>query len=86
MLVGLRNNFRAVVEVAWALDTCTTDGARVMGLKDYGLTEGSRADLVLVDVEALPEAITLRPPRRLVISGGQIVARNGETVSAWQTA
>lgn len=86
MLVGLRNNFRADVEVAWALDTCTTDGARVMGLEGYGLTEGSRADLVLVDVEAVSEAITLRPPRRLVISGGQIVARDGVTEATWQTA
>jgi cytosine/adenosine deaminase-related metal-dependent hydrolase len=57
-----------------------------MGLEAYGLTEGSRADLVLVDVEALSEAITLRPPRRLVLSGGQIVARDGETVAAWETA
>lgn len=86
MLVGLRNNFRADVEVGWALDTCTTEGAKVMGLEGYGLAEGCRADLVLVDVEAVSEAITLRPPRRLVLSGGQIVARNGETEATWQSA
>ncbi|MCX7565963.1 amidohydrolase family protein [Sulfitobacter sp. F26169L] len=86
MLVGLRNNFRADVEVTWALDTCTVDAARIMGLKDYGLEVGNRADLVLVDVGALSEAVTLRPARRLVISAGQIVARNGQTVSKWQAA
>ena len=86
MLVGLRNNFRADTEIAWALDTCTTDGARVMGLNAYGLDVGSRADLVLVNVEALSEAVTLRPDRRLVISGGQVVARAGETLAAWQSA
>jgi cytosine/adenosine deaminase-related metal-dependent hydrolase len=86
MLVGLRNNFRADIEVTWALDTCASEGARVMGLEGYGLSEGCRADLVLVDVEAVSEAITLRPPRRLVLSGGQIVARSGETEAAWQAA
>lgn len=86
MLVGLRNNFRADVEVAWALDTCTTDGARVMELDDYGLEVGCRADLVLVEVPALSEAVTQRPARRLVISGGQIVARGGEPLGPWQSA
>ncbi|ASM71335.1 MULTISPECIES: amidohydrolase family protein [Roseobacteraceae] len=86
MLVGLRNNFRADVEVSWALDTCTKDGARVMGLEGYGLEAGCRADLVLVGVEALSEAVTQRPQRRLVVSGGQIVARDGETLDPWQTA
>ena len=86
MLVGLRNNFRADVEVAWALDTCTTDGARVMELDGYGLEVGCRADLVLVEVPALSEAVTQRPARRLVISGGQIVARSGETLGPWQSA
>ncbi|KEJ96152.1 Cytosine/adenosine deaminase [Pseudosulfitobacter pseudonitzschiae] len=86
MLVGLRNNFRADVEVAWALDTCTTDGARVMELDGYGLEVGCRADLVLVEVPALSEAVTQRPARRLVISGGQIVARDGETLGPWQSA
>jgi len=41
---------------------------------------------VLADVEALSEAITLRPPRRLVVSGGQIVARDGVTEAAWHAA
>ncbi|NKX42861.1 cytosine deaminase, partial [Rhodobacteraceae bacterium R_SAG2] len=57
-----------------------------MGLEGYGLAEGCRADLVLVDVKAVSEAITLRPPRRLVLSDGQIVARNGETEATWQSA
>ncbi|MBM1815052.1 amidohydrolase family protein [Pseudosulfitobacter pseudonitzschiae] len=86
MLVGLRNNFRADTEVAWALDTCTTYGARVMELDGYGLEVGCRADLVLVEVPALSEAVTQRPARRLVISGGQIVARDGETLGPWQSA
>lgn len=77
MLVGLRNNFRADDDVAIALEVCTSEGAKVMGLDGYGLVEGGRADLVLVDVEALSEAVTLRPPRRLVVSKGRVVARDG---------
>lgn len=78
VLVGLRNNFRRDDEVALALDTCTTGGARLMGLEGYGLPPGSKADLVLLDGETLAEAVVSRAPRRVVMKGGRVVARNGQ--------
>ncbi|EIM24856.1 amidohydrolase family protein [Microvirga lotononidis] len=77
VLVGLRNNLRRDDEVALALDTCTYGGARMMGLDDYGLKPGCRADLVLLDGETLAEAVVSRRPRKIVIKGGKVIARDG---------
>jgi cytosine/adenosine deaminase-related metal-dependent hydrolase len=74
MLLGLRNNFRRDDELELALDVCTRGGARMMGVEAYGLEPGCRADFVLVDGETLAEAVVSRPPRRLVVKGGRVVA------------
>jgi cytosine deaminase len=77
MLIGLRNNLRRDDELALALQAVTDEGAQVCGFADYGLAPGCRADLVLVDAENIQEAVVARPPRKLVISRGRIVARQG---------
>ena len=77
MLLGLRNNFRQDEEVEWALHVCTQGGADVMRLEGYGLVPGCHADLVLVDAESVAEAVAARPPRRLVVKRGRVVARDG---------
>ena len=80
VFVGLRNNFRRDDELRMALDVCTTEGAKVMEIADYGLSEGKAADLVLLPGETLAEAIVTRSPRRRVIKRGRIVARDGVSV------
>ncbi|WP_201862936.1 amidohydrolase family protein [Microvirga soli] len=82
VLVGLRNNLRRDDEVALALDTCTFGGARMMGLNDYGLDLGCKADLVLLDGETLAEAVVDRRPRRMVVKGGKVIARDGTALVA----
>jgi len=77
MLIGLRNNFRRDDEVALAFDCVSAAGAKGCGFADYGLAPGARADLVLVEARSLAEAVVARPPRRLVVSGGCVVARDG---------
>ncbi len=77
MLIGLRNNFRRDDEVSVAFDCVSAAGAKGCGFEGYGLEPGARADLVLVDARSLAEAVVARPPRRLVVSGGRIVARDG---------
>ncbi|MBM6581055.1 amidohydrolase family protein [Microvirga sp. BT689] len=79
VLVGLRNNLRRDDEVALALDTCTYGGARMMGLNDYGLEPGCKADIVLLDGETLAEAIVSRRPRKMVVKGGKVICRDGAT-------
>jgi cytosine deaminase len=77
MLIGLRNNFRRDDEIAIAFDCVSGAGALGCGFADYGLAPGARADLVLVDARTLAEAVVVRPPRRLVVSAGRVVARDG---------
>jgi cytosine/creatinine deaminase len=77
MFVGLRNNFRRDDELRLALEVCTTEGAKVMGLADYGLAEGRVADLVILPGETVAEAIVSRSHQRRVVKRGRIVARDG---------
>ena len=77
MFVGLRNNFRRDDELRLALEVCTTEGAKVMGIDDYGLAEGSVADLVILPGETVAEAIVSRSHKRRVVKRGSIVARDG---------
>lgn len=77
MLIGLRYNLRRDDELAVALDCVTGAGARGLGFEAYDLAPGCRADLVLVDAQSVAQAVVARPVRRLVVSGGRIVARDG---------
>jgi cytosine deaminase len=63
---GMRACFAAVTETA----------AQIIGLKDYGLTPGCRADMVLLDAADPIEAIRMRAARLAVIRRGKIIAHN----------
>ena len=78
MFIGLRHNLRRDDEIALALDCVTQAGARACGFAEHGLAPGCRADLVLVDAQTVAHAVVARPVRRLVVSGGRVVARGGE--------
>jgi len=80
MLVAYRNGYRADPLLHDALDIATRTNARVLGLEGYGLEIGCRADLVVVPGETLGEIVAMRPPRALVVSGGRVVARDGQCV------
>lgn len=62
-------------------DMLTVNGARTLGLEDYGLAEGARADLVVLDARHPHDAIQFQVDRRHVISGGRRVA--GTTRETW---
>ena len=75
--VAQRNGFVRDEELLTALETCTTGGAAVMRLENYGLAAGCQADFVLVEAETVAEAVARPPVRRLVVKGGRVVARDG---------
>jgi cytosine deaminase len=77
MLIAQRNDARSDVALDEVLATVTTEAARGCGFAAYGLAPGARADLVLLEAETVPHAIVAQPPRRLVLSAGRIVARDG---------
>ncbi len=56
-------------------DLVTTESAAIMGLENWGLHEGARASLVVLDAADPIEAVRTRPARLAVVSNGRVVAR-----------
>ena len=77
MMIGYRANFRHDHELSVAYEMVTSAAARVLGLTDYGLQVGNRADFVAVAAGSIAEAVASRPRRKLVVRAGRIVARDG---------
>lgn len=66
-------------QMAWLLDLVTTNPARALGLEDYGLGEGCRADLVVLDAANPVLAITEQVEKLWVLKAGRIVAHSTRT-------
>jgi cytosine deaminase len=79
MLLAWRSGYRSDDDLAVAFDCASAAGAVVLGLDGHGLAPGNRADLFTVAAETLAEAVAQRPRRGVVVKGGRLVARNGET-------
>ena len=55
--------------------SCATDvAARAIGLGNYGLHAGARADFVMIEAVNVGDAICRRPPGRRVVRRGQVVS------------
>lgn len=77
MMLALRSGFASDEELEMALDIVTHGGAAAIGVEGYGVAPGCRADMVLLPYETLAEAVVTRGPKRIVVKGGRIVARDG---------
>jgi cytosine deaminase len=66
-------------QLAWLPELFTTNSARLLGLTDYGLAEGCRADLVVLEARDAAQAITEQVEKLYVIKAGRVVARNTRT-------
>lgn len=66
-------------QLGWLLELVTTNAARAIGLADYGLAEGCRADLVVLDARDPAQAITEQAEKLWVIKSGRVVARSTRT-------
>ena len=53
-----------------------TYAAKAIGLAEYGLQPGCRADLVILNARTVSEAIGAAPVERTVIKNGAIVAQS----------
>jgi cytosine deaminase len=62
-------------------EAVTSNAARVMGLQDYGLKAGCRADLVLLQARDPIEAIRLRATRLKVFKAGKVIAESPASTS-----
>jgi len=70
---------RADVEQVFAM--ATTNAARAIGLRDYGLAVGDRAHLVLLDAASPWEAVVARAEKSLVLASGRIAVENRSTTT-----
>lgn len=82
MLLGMKNNLRRDDEIVMALDVCTTGGAAAMDRTAHALEVGGRGDVVLVEGESVGETVVTHQPRKLVVTAGNIVARDGASLRA----
>ncbi len=60
-------------EMESCFDAVTTNPAKILGLENYGLEKGCKADLIILQCCNAIEAIRLRPPRLFVIKSGKII-------------
>ena len=61
-------------EMESCFDAVTTNPAKILGLDNYGLEKGCKADLIILQCSNAIEAIRLRPPRLFVIKSGKIIS------------
>ena len=64
-------------EMERCFDAVTTNPAKILGLENYGLEKGCKADLIILQCSNAIEAIRLRPPRLFVIKSGKIISSTG---------
>ena len=66
----------SVAELESLLRMCTENAARVLRLERYGLNEGDRADLVVLDAPSPSAALARQAEKLLVFKDGVLVAAN----------
>lgn len=62
------------------LPMITTNSAKAIGLKDYGLAVGNKADMVILDTKRVADAIIDLPERLYVIKNGIITVKTEKTI------
>ncbi|GAF43235.1 amidohydrolase family protein [Rhodococcus wratislaviensis] len=72
-IIGLQGELMTDDDLRYAATLATDEAAAALGLTDYGLAPGKRADLVAVAAGSVPEAVASHPERLLVLHGGRIV-------------
>lgn len=81
-LLAFRFDWARDSEFETALDCATYAGAKALGVSDYGLKQGSRADFLFLPAENIGDALCIRPRERTVVRGGHIIAENGRLKSS----
>ncbi len=67
-------------DIDFLYDAVTVNAARAMGLKDYGVKEGCRADLVIIDQPSVRQAIRFMGPVLYTIRRGVVTWEGGRIV------
>jgi len=84
LILALRFDWRKDEELAAAFEAATIAGARALGLAGYGLAPGHAANFILLPAENLSDALVRRPQERIVVSRGEVVARDSRFLESRQ--
>ncbi|KAF1302556.1 amidohydrolase family protein [Candidatus Enterococcus willemsii] len=68
-------------DLGTVLPMITTNPARAIGLKNYGIAEGNQADVVLLDTKVVEQAIIDIPTRLFVIKNGRVTVETTKEVT-----
>ena len=79
-LISMKNGFRKDSDLELSMTACTFNGAKVLGLENYGIAEGNTANFVLVKGRTISECIVTCPDDRIVFRNGKVIAKNGENL------
>jgi cytosine deaminase len=77
MMIGYRSGFFTDDELEVAFNVVTANGAKALGITDYGLEVGVPANFVVVKATHIPEAIVAVPKLRTVYRRGKCIVRDG---------
>jgi cytosine deaminase len=75
-LLATAGHFGTADDLALVLRMATEHGARALRLSDYGLREGARADVVVLDCAEPAAAVAAIPERLMVIKNGRLTVTN----------
>jgi cytosine deaminase len=62
-------------------EAVTTNGARTLGIENYGIEPGCNADIVILQARDPQEALRLKPARLFVIRRGTVIAETPPVIS-----
>lgn len=79
-LTAFRFEWATDGQFALALACAAGNAARAIGLKNYGLAAGGRADFLMVDALNPGGALARRPRERRVVRAGRLVADDGRLI------
>lgn len=75
----------ALHEINMAFDMPRYNGAKALGIKDYGITVGNPANLIILDATSVVEAVGVHPAVHYVFRNGKLVVENiRRTISYWK--
>jgi cytosine deaminase len=78
MMIGYRQGLFTDEDLSVAYELATSEAAAVLHVPSYALEPGAPANLVAYDATAVAEAVVTHRPRRLVVHGGRVIARDGQ--------
>ena len=76
----------SVEQMRQVFEAITTNGAKALGIENYGIAPGCNADIVILQARDPQEALRLKPARLFVIRRGTVIAETSPVVSRLELA